>query len=82
MHKDLFLYEELTTYDEVVIAKAIQLGLQLLGKKNCWCMKLCNHKIFQGFTTSKKNRLLYKTKDARNSNLGYSRRFPNRRINL
>lgn len=65
MHKDLFLYEELTTYDEVVIAKAIQLGLQLLGKKNCWCMKLCNHKIFQGFTTSKKNRLLYKTKDAR-----------------
>lgn len=65
MYKDAFLYEELTVYDEIVFAKAIQFGTQLLGKERCWCMKLCNHKIFQGFNTSKENKLLYKTKDVR-----------------
>ena len=65
MYKDAFLYEELTVYDEIVFAKAIQFGAQLLGKERCWCMKLCNHKIFQGFNTSKENKLLYKTKDVR-----------------
>ena len=50
MYEDLFLYEELTAYDQVVFATSIQLALQLLGKKPC-CMKLCNHNVFQGFTT-------------------------------
>ena len=65
MYEDLFLYEELTAYDQVVFATSLKFAHKLLGRKPCWCMKLCNHNVFQGFTTSKKNRLLYKTKDAR-----------------
>ena len=63
--RNTFLYQDLTPYDQVVFAKAIQIALQLLGKDSCWCLKKNNHAIFQGFTTHKKNHLFYKGRDAR-----------------
>ena len=63
--ENAFLYQDLTPYDQVIFAKAIQISLQLMGKENCWCLKRNNHAIFQGFTTNKANRLFYKGRDAR-----------------
>ena len=63
--ESVFLYENLTPYDQITFAKAFQIALQLWNKDECWCMKEKNHNVFQGFNTSKPNRLLYKNKDAR-----------------
>ena len=63
--KTTFLYQDLTPYDQVIFAKAMQISLQLLGKDQCWCLKKNNHAIFQGFTTNKANRLFYRGRDAR-----------------
>ena len=63
--ESVFLYENLTPYDQITFAKAFQISLQLWDKDECWCMKEKTHNIFRGFNTSKPNRLLYKNKDAR-----------------
>ena len=60
-----FLYQDLTPYDQVIFAKAVQISLQLLGKEKCWCLKRNNHAIFQGFTIKTATRLFYKGRDAR-----------------
>ena len=65
---DAFLAASLTPNDEITFIKAFQIALQLRGKDNCWCLKRrdqCNHTIFQGFTTSKKDYLSYRGRDAR-----------------
>ena len=61
---DPFLEAGLTPYDQIAFAQSFQIATQLLGRDNCWCLKKCNHSIFQGFTTSK-NRLMYKGREAK-----------------
>ena len=73
---DSFLYKELTPYDQIVFARSIQIALKLYGKDKCWCMKKNKHSIFSGFTTYKKNWLLYKGKDARPLLLSMTGRNP------
>ena len=73
--ENVFLYSGLTPYDQIIFAKAFQISLQLLGKEQCWCLKKNTHAIFQGFTTSKTNRLLYKNQDARSLILAMANKF-------
>ena len=73
--EDVFLYNGLTPYDQIIFAKAFQISLQLLEKEQCWCLKKNTHAIFQGFTTSKTNRLLYKNQDARPLILAMANKF-------
>jgi hypothetical protein len=75
LKESVFLYENLTPYDQITFAKAFQIALQLWGKDECWCMKEKNHNVFKGFNTSKPNRLLYKKRDARILMLAMTNRF-------
>ncbi len=60
-----FLYNLLTPYDQIKFVNAFKTGLKILGKEKCWCMKKIKHSAFEGFNTSKKNKLQYQGKDAR-----------------
>ena len=73
--ENVFLYAGLTPYDQITFAKAFQISLQLLEKEQCWCLKKNTHAIFQGFTTSKTNLLLYKNRDARPLILAMANKF-------
>ena len=60
-----FLYNLLTPYDQIKFVNAFKTGLKILGKEKCWCMKKIKHSAFEGFNTSKKNKLQYQGRDAR-----------------
>ena len=60
-----FLYNLLTPYDQIKFVNAFKTGLKILGKDKCWCMKKIKHSAFEGFNTSKKNKLQYQGRDAR-----------------
>ena len=52
-----FLYNLLTPYDQIKFVNAFKTALKILGKEKCWCMKKIKHSAFEGFNTSKKNKL-------------------------
>ena len=60
-----FLYNLLTPYDQIKFVNAFKTALKIIGKEKCWCMKKIKHSAFEGFNTSKKNKLQYQGKDAR-----------------
>ena len=71
-----FLYNLLTPYDQIKFVNAFKTGLKILGKEKCWCMKKIKHSAFEGFNTSKKNKLQYQGKDARELLLHLTGREP------
>ena len=75
--QDPFLYGDLTPDDQITFIKAFQIGLAAYGQSSCWCMKdrILNRAGFEGFTTSKKQRLTYRGQDARPLLLAVSQRF-------
>ena len=71
-----FLYNLLTPYDQIKFVNAFKTGLKILGKEKCWCMKKIKHSAFEGFNTSKKNKLQYQGRDARELLLHLTGREP------
>lgn len=72
---EVFLYEALTPQDQVSIAKAFEVCIDILGKSRCWCIQTHSHATFNGFTTSHDKKILYRNRDARKLLLALSGRF-------
>ena len=81
-YENAFLYQNLTPYDQIVFAKALQTVFQLTAFDSCFCVKKNTNALFKGFNTSKPKRLLYKNKDARPLILAMTGRFPDEINNI
>ncbi len=64
-YQTVFRDEYLTPVDLVAFAYGLNLFQELLGPKECWCVKKANHPALQHFTVSNKYRSSFKGRDAR-----------------
>ena len=61
----VFRDEYLTTEDMIAFANAMHAFQELVGVKDCWCIKKANHPLFKSFTVTHPARPQFKGRDAR-----------------
>jgi len=61
--------------DQIVLVRALQLGLKMFPRDECWRVDQSSHIAFEGFNTSKKTTLVYRGVDSRPLLLALSGRF-------
>lgn len=61
--------------DQIALVRALQLGLKMFPRDECWRVDQSSHIAFEGFNTSKKTTLVYRGVDSRPLLLALSGRF-------
>ena len=61
--------------DQIALVRALQLGLKMFPRDECWRVDQSSHIAFEGFNTSKKTTLVYRGVDVRPLLLALSGRF-------